>query len=69
LTKAQEWGDKIPIGVFYQNELVPTYQERISKRILHYLENPPAKQQISDAQGTPITNVRKMLEELKVTGF
>jgi 2-oxoglutarate ferredoxin oxidoreductase subunit beta len=69
LTKAQEWGDKIPIGVFYENELVPTYQERISKRILNYLENPPAKQQISDAQGKPITDVRKMLEELKVTGF
>jgi len=68
LTKAQEWGDKIPIGVFYQNELVPTYQERISKRILNYLENPPAKQQISDAQGKPITNVGKMFEELKVTG-
>jgi 2-oxoglutarate ferredoxin oxidoreductase subunit beta len=69
LTKSQEWDDKIPIGVFYQNESVPTYQERISKRILNYLENPPAKQQIGDAQGKPITNVRKMLEELKVTGF
>jgi 2-oxoglutarate ferredoxin oxidoreductase subunit beta len=67
LTKAQEWGDKIPIGVFYQNELVPTYQERISKRILTYLENPPAKQPISDAESKPITSVRKMLEELKVT--
>jgi len=68
LTKAQEWGDKIPIGVFYQNELVPTYQERISTRIPTYLENPPAKQPISDAEGKPITSIRKMLEELKVTG-
>jgi 2-oxoglutarate ferredoxin oxidoreductase subunit beta len=66
LTKAQEWGDKIPIGVFYQNELVPTYQERISKRIPSYLENPPAKQPISDAQGKTITGIRKMLEALKV---
>jgi 2-oxoglutarate ferredoxin oxidoreductase subunit beta len=69
LTKAQEWGDKIPMGVFYQNELVPTYAERISKRIPAYLANPPAKQPISDKQGNPITSVRKMLEELKVTGL
>jgi 2-oxoglutarate ferredoxin oxidoreductase subunit beta len=69
LTKAQEWGEKIPMGLFYQNELVPTYAERISKRIPSYLENPPANQLIGDAQGKPITSVRKMLEDLKVTGF
>jgi 2-oxoglutarate ferredoxin oxidoreductase subunit beta len=69
LTKAQEWVDRIPMGVFYQNELVPTYQNRISKRISTYLDNPPAKQPISDAEGKPVTSIRKMLEELKVTGF
>ncbi len=66
LTKAQEWGDKIPLGVFYQNELVSTYQERLSQRIPNYLENPPAKQAISDAEGKPMTSIRKMLEELAV---
>jgi len=68
LTKAEEWGDKIPIGVFYQNELVPTYQERISQRIPTYIENPPARQPISDKKGKPTTSIRRMLEELKVTG-
>jgi len=68
LAKAQEWGEKIPIGVFYQNELVSTYQERISQRIPTYVENPPAKQVICDAKGNPITSIAKMLEELKVTG-
>jgi 2-oxoglutarate ferredoxin oxidoreductase subunit beta len=68
LTKAHEWGDKIPIGVFYQNEFEPTYEDRISKRIPNYLDNPPAKQTISDAKGKPVTNITKMLEELKVTG-
>src|SRR3989304_9957778 len=68
LTKAEEWGDKIPMGVFYQNELVPTYQERISKRIPTYLENPPAKQTISDQSGKPLTSIAKMLRELQVTG-
>ena len=68
LTKAQEWGDRIPMGVFYQNELVPTYEERISKRIPTYLQNPPSKQVISDSEGKPATSIRKMLEELQVTG-
>jgi 2-oxoglutarate ferredoxin oxidoreductase subunit beta len=68
LTKANEWGDKIPMGVFYQNELVPTYQERIANRIPNYLENPPAKQQICDSEGKPTTDIRRVLNDLKVTG-
>jgi len=68
LTKGQEWGDRIPIGVFYQNELVPTYQERIVKRIANYLENPPAKQAIDDTEGKPITSIERMIKELQVTG-
>jgi 2-oxoglutarate ferredoxin oxidoreductase subunit beta len=68
MTRAQEWGDRIPIGVFYQNELVSTYQERISQRIANYLEAPPSKQAISDTEGKTVTSLRKMLEDLKVTG-
>ena len=67
LAKAQEWGDKIPIGVFYQNELIPTYQERISQRIPKYLEQPPAKQPICDAKGYTVTNLKKTLKAFKVT--
>lgn len=29
LQKAHEWGDRIPIGVFYQVEGVPTYEEQV----------------------------------------
>jgi len=68
LAKSHEWGDKIPMGIFYKNELVPTYQERISKRIPSYLQNPPAKQLISDRDGKPLTDIGKMLSELQVTG-
>lgn len=68
LTKAQEWGDKIPTGVFYQNELVSTYQDRITSRIPNYFENPPAKQIIHDKEGKPVTSIEKMLKELQVTG-
>ncbi len=68
LTKAQEWGDRIPIGVFYQNELVTTYQDRISKRIPNYAQNPPAKQVIRDEDGRSVTSISKMLNSLQVTG-
>lgn len=68
LTKAQEWGDRIPIGIFYQNELVPAYEDRISERIPTYQRNPPSKQTISDTSGKPVTNIEKMLEALRVTG-
>ncbi|SNQ62299.1 2-oxoacid:ferredoxin oxidoreductase subunit beta [Candidatus Methanoperedens nitratireducens] len=68
LTKSQEWGDRIPMGVFYQNELVSTYQDRIAHRIAGYHENPPAKQIISGPEGRSVTSIAKMLDELKVTG-
>lgn len=67
LTKSMEWGDRIPIGVFYQNEGVPTYDDRISGRIPHYRQLPPAKQTIGSPDGTPTTDLTQLLEELRVT--
>jgi 2-oxoglutarate ferredoxin oxidoreductase subunit beta len=66
IAKSNEWGDKIPIGVFYQNEHIPTYQERISARITNYMESPPARQEIADSNGRPITNIDRLLSDLKV---
>lgn len=62
LSKANEWGSKIPIGVFYQNEHIPTYQERISARISNYIESPPARQKIADDKGNTITNIQAILD-------
>jgi len=65
LIKSLEWGTKIPIGVFYQNELISPYSIRLKDKIPNYLENPPAKQKISE-NGLPITNVSKILDSLEV---
>jgi 2-oxoglutarate ferredoxin oxidoreductase subunit beta len=65
--RAQEWGDKIPIGIFYKNELTPTFQERISKRIPFYISNPPAKQKISDETGASVADISEFFEELKTS--
>ena len=62
--KSSEWGDKIPIGIFYINRNIPNYQERISQRIPNYKELPPAKQQIQMENGLPNIDLNKLLDEL-----
>jgi len=59
-----EWGDRIPIGVFYQNENVPTYEQRLDSRLRTYLSNPPAKQRISTPDGFSLTDISEILQEL-----
>jgi 2-oxoglutarate ferredoxin oxidoreductase subunit beta len=67
LQKAQEWGDHIPIGIFYQNPLEPTFQERFANRIPFYAQNPPAKQKLADANGASHLNLKPFLDELKTS--
>lgn len=65
LIKSLEWGDKIPIGVFYKNEIITPYDGRISDKIPNYVENPPANQTIS-SNGKPTTDVSTLLDSLEV---
>ena len=65
LIKSLEWGNKIPIGIFYQNELISRYRERLTDKIPNYLENPPSDQNISQ-NGLPTTDVSKILDSLQV---
>lgn len=65
LIKSLEWGNKIPIGVFYQNEIISQYSTRITDKIPNYLENPPAQQRISK-NGLPTTDVSEILDSLRV---
>ncbi len=65
LSKSYEWGDRIPIGVFYING-ESTYEERIAQRIPFYLEDPPARQRISDEAGAPVLELSYLLEEFRV---
>ncbi len=67
LEKAQEWGDRIPIGVFYKNEFEPTFQDRFAKRIPFYVENPPAKQQLKDENGNSTLDLSEFMDDLKTS--
>ena len=65
LIKSLEWGNKIPTGVFYKNEIITPYTIRLSDKIPNYLENPPAKQKIAD-NGQPITDINDIIDSLQV---
>ncbi len=65
LIKSLEWGNKIPIGVFYKNEIITPYTIRLSDKIPNYLENPPAKQKIEE-NGKPLTDVSSIIDSLEV---
>jgi len=67
IAKATEWGDRIPLGVFYKNESVPTYEERYAERIPSFLRRPPAKQTICSEDGTPVADLSRFFEELTAT--
>jgi 2-oxoglutarate ferredoxin oxidoreductase subunit beta len=67
MEKAQVWGDRIPIGVFFQNPLESTFQDRFAKRIPFYLENPPAKQQLKSENDASNVDLTDFIDDLKTS--
>ncbi len=65
LIKSFEWGDKIPIGIFYENNLIPSYGERIAEHIPAYFTDPPSKQ-IIEQNRRSTTDISKLLKNLNV---
>lgn len=63
--KAMEWEKRIPIGIFYENPHVESFEERIQREIPNYLENPPAKQTIMSKDGKTIVTRRDFLRIFK----
>jgi 2-oxoglutarate ferredoxin oxidoreductase subunit beta len=66
ISLSRQWGDRIPIGVLYQNENVSTYDQRILERINSYLTLPPAKQPIDDQNGKSLVDLVKLSDQLSV---
>ncbi|MEM3851377.1 MAG: 2-oxoacid:ferredoxin oxidoreductase subunit beta [Methanomassiliicoccales archaeon] len=63
--KAFEWGDRIPIGVFYSNQEIPTYEERLMERLPKYMASPPGTQKVS-REGRPLVDLKPFMDELAV---
>lgn len=68
LVRSLEWADRIPIGIFYQNELVSTYDKRIEETMPYYHTNPPAFQTISDGNDKATTNIEELLASFSSKG-
>ncbi|MGC9112761.1 2-oxoacid:ferredoxin oxidoreductase subunit beta [Acidilobus sp.] len=58
--KAQEWGDRIPVGIFYANPYVESFVDNVSKVNPMYMQMPPAENVIAKDDGTPIVDVPTM---------
>ena len=57
--------EKIPLGIFYKNELTPSYGERISANISNYSDYYPAMQEI-ESSTAPITSIEGLMAKRRV---
>lgn len=65
LIKSLDWGNKIPTGVFYKNAIISSFSQRTMDHVPNYLENPPAKQKVSDGSA-PNVDISEILDSLRV---
>lgn len=63
MQKSLEWGDRIPLGVIYQNELVPPFADRVSEYIPTYTQDPPSDSKIADQAGIPLARMSKIFPD------
>jgi 2-oxoglutarate ferredoxin oxidoreductase subunit beta len=66
LIRAQEWGDRIPIGVFLQDLSVPEFGTMITGIQPSYPDFPPSSQPVTDATGAPLVDLDPVLSQLRV---
>jgi len=61
--KANEWGDRIPTGVFLVNRNVSTFEERLAERFPAYKAVAPANQPLADEDGTTLADLTPIFQE------
>jgi 2-oxoglutarate/2-oxoacid ferredoxin oxidoreductase subunit beta len=66
LERSFEWGDRIPIGVFYQDLRTPNYGDRIAAHLGSYFNNPPARQPVALETGQPNADLSQIYDSLRV---
>ncbi len=60
------WGDRIPIGVFYQDLRIPTYSDRIRGRLPQYALSPPAVQPVARTDRSTNADLSSLYTSLEV---
>lgn len=67
IERAQEWGDRIPTGVFLENRALSSFEDRIAGRVPTYRDAPPAHRVIADKHGRPTTDLSEIFAEVAMT--
>lgn len=63
--KSLEWNEKIPIGIFYRNPNIPTFEDRIAVNIPSYRDYPPSKQEIASGDHRSVIDIEVFKELFK----
>jgi len=69
LSKAYEWGQRIPLGVFYQDLSRPTLSDMLRMQTDRQAEGRmtvPARQSICDDQGHPLVRLDTLFDKMSV---
>jgi 2-oxoglutarate ferredoxin oxidoreductase subunit beta len=66
--KMSEGPDRLGLGVFYEISL-PTFEDRLGRRMSHYPKQAPAKLPIADKDGKSLVDLQPMVDEVLVRGF
>jgi len=64
LLKAQEWGERIPTGVFLQDLSRKDFQSQITQLNPAYVERPPCRQEVADDSGKSMVDLSHLFAEL-----
>lgn len=67
LVRAQEWGERIPTGVFLKDLSVPEFGTMIAGIQPSYPDFPPSSQPVTDASGASLVDLDPVFAELSVS--
>ncbi len=65
LARAQEWGRRIPLGIFYVNKTRSPFEHRIAARNPLYAEHPPANRLSREPQQQPPYTIEEVMSIFK----
>jgi len=66
LSRALEWGERIPTGIFLEDLSAPPFLELVTQLQPAYGDSPPAELPVADAGGRPLAKLDELFSEFAV---
>ncbi|MGB5584912.1 MAG: thiamine pyrophosphate-dependent enzyme [Gammaproteobacteria bacterium] len=66
LILAQQWGERIPVGIFLQDLSRPDFQSQMAQVEPACADRPPCRQAVADASGNTLVDLGPLFGELKI---